>query len=61
MEEILKYYSQDKVRTTLCDHEGKEISIDELVGRYYTRPEDYFEATGYPKSDNDNNDCNSDS
>jgi hypothetical protein len=28
---------------TIYDHEDKEITIEELIDRYYQRPEDYFE------------------
>jgi hypothetical protein len=54
IEEILKYYSEEKIRTSLWDNNGKEISAEELVVRYYSKPEDYFEAPGcHDNNDND--------
>ena len=40
---VLKYYYDEGIRAILCDHEGKEISVENLVERYYNKPEDYFD------------------
>lgn len=39
---VIKYYYEEGISVTLCDHEDKEISIEELVEQYYQKPEDYF-------------------
>jgi hypothetical protein len=43
IEEVLRYSYQTNVLTKIEDHEGKEISVEELVDRYYKNPEKYFE------------------
>jgi hypothetical protein len=58
IKEVLKYYFEGNISTNLCDHEGKEITVEELVARYYSRPEDHFEVPGYH---NNNDDSPSDS
>jgi DNA-binding MarR family transcriptional regulator len=40
--EVLEYSYQVNDLTRVEDHEGKEISVEELVARYYRNPEDYF-------------------
>jgi hypothetical protein len=45
---VLNYYSKEGVTTSLCGFSGSEISIDELVDQYYSKPEDYFELFPRP-------------
>jgi hypothetical protein len=40
---VLKCCKDDGPKTTICSHEGKELSIEELVEQYYQSPEDYFD------------------
>ena len=49
IEEVLRYSYQTNVLSKIEDHEGKEISVDELVDRYYKDPEDYFESNNTSK------------
>ena len=51
IEWVLRCYSEEGVRATLYDHNGKEISKEELVKHYFNKPEDYFELT-YDQSKN---------
>lgn len=41
---VLEYSETDGGSVTLQDHEGKEITVEELVKRYYDNPRDYFES-----------------
>jgi hypothetical protein len=43
IQEVLRYSSDKGIIIKLEDHEGKEISVQELVDRYYKDPEKYFE------------------
>ena len=36
---FLKYYYEEGYRATIYDQEDKEISIEELIDRYYQKPE----------------------
>jgi hypothetical protein len=45
IEEVLRYSYQTNILTRIEDDEGKEISVEELVDRYYKNPEKYFEST----------------
>jgi hypothetical protein len=40
---IVDYSIQKRFFTKIVNHEKKEISIEELVDQYYSRPEEYFE------------------
>jgi hypothetical protein len=41
--EALRYSSEKGIITKLEDHEGNEITVEEVVDRYYKDPEKYFE------------------
>jgi hypothetical protein len=41
--EVLRYSSDKGIIIKLEDHEGNEITVEELVDRYYKDPERYFE------------------
>jgi hypothetical protein len=41
---FLKYCEDDAVLATIYDHEDKEMSIEELIDRYYQNPESYFDT-----------------
>jgi hypothetical protein len=43
IQEVLRYSSDTDIIIKLEDHEGNEISVQELVDRYYKDPEKYFE------------------
>ena len=43
IEPILKYYSENGYFINIKNHEEKEITIDELVDRYFDNTDDYFE------------------
>ena len=43
IQEVLRYSSEGGLIIKLEDHEGNEISVQELVDRYYKDPENYFE------------------
>ena len=43
---VLRYSSQIHKITKLENHEGKEITIEELVDQYYKDPDKYFEVNG---------------
>jgi hypothetical protein len=42
IDEVLGYSYQTNDLTRIEDHEGKEITKEELVDKYYKSPEDYF-------------------
>jgi hypothetical protein len=42
MEEIMRYSNEANDLTRLEDHEGKETTAEEVAGRYYRNPEEYF-------------------
>jgi hypothetical protein len=42
----LRYSSEIHKITKLENHEGKEITIEELVDQYYKDPDKYFEVNG---------------
>lgn len=39
---------EEDVHARILDHDGKEITVEELVNRYYDSPADYFNS-GYVK------------
>ena len=43
---MLRYSSQIHKITKLENHEGKEITVEELVDQYYKNPDKYFESNG---------------
>ena len=43
---VLKYSSDIHKITKLENHEGKEITVEELVDQYYKDPDKYFESNG---------------
>jgi hypothetical protein len=43
---VLKYSSQIHKITKLENHEGKEITVEDLVDEYYKNPDKYFEVNG---------------
>jgi hypothetical protein len=43
IEGVLRYSSDKGIIIKLEDHEGNEITVEELVDRYYKDPEKYFE------------------
>ena len=53
IEEVLRYSIQQGLRTVIKTHDWKDITPEELVDRYYSRPEDYFDLTQV--TDNNNN------
>lgn len=56
---LLRYYYDDGVLAKVYNHENQEITIENLIDRYYQRPEDYFtekEPTEAPKSDTSSDD-----
>jgi hypothetical protein len=40
---VLRYSSEEGIIIKLEDHQGNEITVEELVDRYYAEPENYFE------------------
>ena len=42
---VLKYSSDNTLFIEIQNHEGKNITIEEIANQYYTNPEDYFEQT----------------
>ena len=44
VQRVLKYSTEEDVHATILDHEGKEITVEELVNRYYDNPDDYFDS-----------------
>jgi hypothetical protein len=44
IKEVLRYSYQSNDLTRIEDHEGKEVSVEELVDRYFSNPEDCFES-----------------
>lgn len=40
---VLKYSETDSGSVTIQNHEGKEITVEELVNKYYDNPTDYFD------------------
>lgn len=44
---LLKYAEIDGISAKILDHEGKEISEEELAERYYKDPERFFESEGF--------------
>lgn len=50
IDQVLNYSYQTNDLTRIEDHQGKEVTRDELVDRYYKNPQDYFGFTGL-KSD----------
>jgi len=43
---VLKYSSEIHKITKLENHEGKEITVEELIDQYYKDPDKYFEVNG---------------
>ena len=43
---VLRYSSEIHKITKLQNHEGKEITVEELVDQYYKDPDKYFEVNG---------------
>jgi hypothetical protein len=41
---VLEYSAEEDKRPTILDHKGKEITVEELVNRYYDNPTDYFDS-----------------
>ena len=39
----MKYSVEEDGSVTIIDHDGKEITVEELVNRYYDNPNDYFD------------------
>ena len=42
---VLKYSSDNTLFIEIQNHEGKNITVEEIANQYYTNPEDYFEQT----------------
>jgi len=51
IEGVLRYSSDKGIIIKLEDHEGNEITVEELVDRYYKDPEKYFEVSSISDSD----------
>jgi hypothetical protein len=58
IQEVLRYSSDKGMIIKLEDHEGNEITVEELVDRYYKDPEKYFELDS---KRNNNNSTSADS
>ena len=43
IQEVLRYSENNDLIIKIKDHEGNEISVEELVERYYKDPQEYFE------------------
>lgn len=52
IEGVLRYSSDKGIIIKLEDHEGNEITVEELVDRYYKDPDKYFEVSSISDSDN---------
>jgi hypothetical protein len=52
IQEVLSYSSDNDLLIEIQNHEGKNITIEELADQYYTNPEDYFEHTGENRDNN---------
>jgi hypothetical protein len=46
LQKVLRYSSEIHKITKLENHEGKEITVEELVDQYYKDPDKYFEVNG---------------
>jgi hypothetical protein len=44
IEQVLKYSAGEGNSTRILDHRNKEITVEELVNRYYDIPNDYFDS-----------------
>src|SRR5829696_8471163 len=51
IEGVLRYSSDKGIIIKLEDNEGNEITVEELVDRYYKDPEKYFEVSSISDSD----------
>jgi hypothetical protein len=43
IQQVLDYSKNKDISIKISDHTGKEITVDELVDRYYPNPKDFFE------------------
>jgi hypothetical protein len=57
--EVLRYSSDRGIVIKLEDHEGNEITVQELVDRYYKDPEKYFEVNNKRNNNSTSGDSSS--
>jgi hypothetical protein len=51
IQEVLRYSSDNDLSIELQNHEGKVISIEELVDQFYGSPDEYFERGDLDKNE----------
>jgi hypothetical protein len=56
IQEVIEYSKERHKLTRLEDSEGQEVTVEELVNRYYRDPEEYFEVDGGNTAPDDTND-----
>jgi hypothetical protein len=54
IEEVLNYSSGNELFIEIQNHEGKNITIEDLANQYYANPEDYFEKPNRNGNGNNN-------